>query len=218
MRRVLVDVDVQFDFCDPEGALYVPNALAPTWRALVRWAADGRHPIVGSVDSHAFDAWEFASNSNRGPSGEKPNFPDHCVKGTRGWLKPVETLPERFRFVAPGGPTDRTSYLVAELSAAEVQAIYFEKEVYSLFANDLAEPFVALLASDRPTEFIVFGLATEYCVKAAALGLRERGHRTVVLTDAIAGLDPAAIEIALAEIESAGCELQSVRDVLGAAS
>jgi len=44
-----------------------------------------------------------------GPSGEKPGFPDHCVKGTAGWLKVRGTLPPRFRFIpnvpdAPIGP------------------------------------------------------------------------------------------------------------------
>ena len=87
IQRVFVDVDVQHDFCEPSGALYVKGSPNDLYRALTRHAAEHRIPILGSVDSHAWDAWEFASSETRGPSGEKPNFPDHCVKGTHGWLK-----------------------------------------------------------------------------------------------------------------------------------
>src|SRR5262249_50599579 len=147
--------------------------------------------IVGSVDSHAWDAWEFASNENRGPGGDKPNFPDHCVKGTPGWLKVAGTLPPRFRFVpnVAGAPLGG---LVGEWLRGDTHAVYFEKEVYSLFANPLAERFLRSYVTMRSAqpELYVFGVATDYCVKAAALGLAERGYKTAVLTDAIAGITP----------------------------
>src|SRR6202012_1288967 len=108
-----------------------PNEL---YRALTRHAAREGIPIVGSVDSHAWDAWEFASNDRRGANGEKPNFPDHCVKGTPGWLKVEGTLPPRFRFV-PNVPEAPLETVVAELAGGATQGVYFEKEVYSLFAN-----------------------------------------------------------------------------------
>src|ERR1700722_6173354 len=99
MDRVFFDVDVQHDFCDPKGALHVPGSPNDELRALSRYALAHRIPIVGSVDTHAWDAWEFGSNDNKGPHGEDPRFPDHCVKGTPGWLKLDGTLPPRFRFV-----------------------------------------------------------------------------------------------------------------------
>jgi hypothetical protein len=132
MNRVFVDVDTQHDFCAPGGALFVtgaPEAMGPCAR-LVRAAVASGAPLVGSVDSHAHDAWEFATNANLGPEGAKPNFPPHCVKGTPGWLKLPETLPERFYFV-PVVPDDGA---VGRIPAG-TQAVYFEKEVYSLFAN-----------------------------------------------------------------------------------
>ena len=106
IARIFVDVDVRNDFCEPDGALYVKGSPNETFRALTRFAVEGRIPIVGSVDSHAWDAWEFASSATRGPGGEKPGFPDHCVKGTPGWLKVSGTLPPRFRFVpSPAHPS-----------------------------------------------------------------------------------------------------------------
>jgi len=213
---VLVDVDVQNDFCETTGALYVPGSPNDAFRALVRWAVASNVRIVGSVDSHAWDAWEFASNENRGPNAEAPGFPDHCVKGTPGWLKLTGTLPPRFRFL-PNVPDAPFGDVVRELLTGETQAVYFEKEVYSLFANPLAERFlrsyVTMLAA--PPELVVFGVATDYCVKAAALGLAERGYNTVVLTDAIAGITPEGTRAALEAMAKAGVRLATSAEYLG---
>ena len=167
-------------------------------------------PIIGSVDSHAYDAWEFASNDNKGPNGEDPRFPDHCVKGTSGWLKVSGTLPSRFRFVPNVGQLE-TAPLVQELAEGQVQALYFEKEVYSMFANPLAEGLVKQLAEALgDLRFVVYGVATDYCVKAAALGLRERGYATVLLSDAVAGITEAGVEAALAALGEAGVEMTTL--------
>lgn len=213
--RVFVDVDVQFDFCDPKGALYVPGSPNERFRSIVEYAVAGRHPLVGSVDSHAFDAWEFASNERRGPGDQKPNFPDHCVKGTAGWLKLEGTLPGRFRFVPEVSGVD-VAALAAELFQGQAQATYFEKEVYSLFANPNAEAFLAALQrlSATPLEAIVFGVATDYCVRAAALGLRERGYATVVLSDAIRGISEQGSQEAIAAMVAAGCRIATSAEIL----
>ena len=217
IERVFVDVDVQQDFCDEGGALFVKGSPNDCFRALTRFAVGARIPILGFVDSHAWDAWEFASNDRRGPNGEKPGFPDHCVKGTPGWLKVPGTLPPRFRFL-PNVDEMPFDPVVGELIRGETQAVYFEKEVYSLFANPLAERFLASLASGGAPEMVVYGVATDYCVKAAALGLAERGYRTVVLTDAIAGITPEGTRAALDAMASAGVRLTTSGEILDGAS
>jgi nicotinamidase/pyrazinamidase len=221
MTRVFVDVDVQNDFCLPDGALSVKGSPNDLYRSLVASAVAGGHPIVGSVDSHAYDAWEFASSGNAGPGGARPNFPDHCVKGTSGWLKVDGTLPPRFRFVPCVEGVDVRA-LAAEMVEKRTLGLYFEKEVYSLFANPNAEPFLRELArlssaqhpagdAAEPLECVVFGVATDYCVKAAALGLRERGYETLVIEDAIRGITPEGTRAALDEMKSKGVKLiQSV--------
>ncbi len=217
--RVFVDVDVQNDFCEPSGALYVQGSPNDTYRALTRFAVGAGIPILGSVDSHAWDAWEFASSETRGPNGEKPGFPDHCVKGTAGWLKVAGTLPPRFRFVpnvatqVGGAPTDS---IVDELVRGATQGVYFEKEVYSLFANPVAERFVAELvrrAGGAP-ELFVYGVATDYCVKAAALGLAQRGYRVTLLGDAVAGITPEGTRAALDELRAAGVRVSTAAEIL----
>jgi nicotinamidase/pyrazinamidase len=214
MNQLFVDVDVQRDFCEPDGALYVAGSPNEVLRRLVRHAADKRIPILGSVDSHAWDAWEFASSGRKGPNGEQPNFPDHCVKGTPGWLKVEGTLPKSFRFVpnVVGAPIEN---IVDEVLRGDTRGVYFEKEVYSLFANPVAESFLRQLVQRAGTapEFFVFGVATDYCVRAAALGLAERGYRAVLLTDAIAGITPRGVEDALAEMKTAGVRLTTTAEL-----
>ncbi|MFO0758259.1 MAG: isochorismatase family protein [Byssovorax sp.] len=216
-RKVFIDVDIQRDFCEPTGALFVKGSPNETYRALTAHAVAHQIPILGSVDSHAWDAWEFASSTTRGPDGAKPNFPDHCVKGTEGWLKVPGTLPPRFRFLAnvPDAPFDS---IVGELVRQETQGVYFEKEVYSLFANPLAERFLAAFAAAYGAiELYVYGVATDYCVKAAALGLAQRGYATTLLTDAVAGITPAGTQAALDEMAKAGVKLATAEGLLGGA-
>jgi nicotinamidase/pyrazinamidase len=219
MKRIYIDVDTQFDFCDPTGALFVQGApaAAAVCARLVRHAAARGELILGSVDSHTHEAWEFATNANRGPAGEKPNFPPHCVKGTRGWLKLPDTLPARFSFV----PVDAAQPTVAPHS----QAVYFEKEVYSLFANPNAAKLLDAHVASEPVEFVVFGVATDYCVRAAALGLLEwarthggavAGSRVTVVEDAVAGVAPESTARAVAEMRTAGVRFAPSAEVLAA--
>lgn len=212
--RVFIDVDVQNDFCDRAGALHVPDSPTALFAAIVRGAVRGSHPILGSVDSHAYDAWEFASNDRRGPNGEDPRFPDHCVKGTWGWLKVDGTLPPRSRF-APNVPGLDASALAGEIVRGETQGLYFEKEVYSLFANPSAEAVLAAVAaaSASPLELVVFGVATDYCVQAAVLGLRERGYHTALITDAARGITVPGTEAAMAAMGAAGAHLATAGEL-----
>lgn len=206
--RFYVDVDTQWDFCDPQGALVVPGAMAALegCRALVRRAVERGDLLVGSVDTHDFTAWEYQANG--GP------FPVHCRKGTRGWLKMDGTLPERAVFVPNLGVGERP-WSVPEGATA----VLFEKEVYSLFANPQAEVVLDHLLARRglsrgEVTAVVFGVATDYCVKAAALGLRERGFDVEVVEDAIAGVAPDSTEAALSQMIQAGCRLVRTRSLL----
>lgn len=207
MQRILIDVDTQFDFVAPDGALYVPadGVEARIADQLEQAVAEGV-PVLGSVDSHAYDAWEFAAQG--GP------FPTHCVKGTAGWLRVHPHCPPKTRFV-PMQPLagDEVQNLIGEATtgagprvqssldlAREAQAgvgLYFEKEVYSLFSNPAAAAVLAALVERcggaDAVRFDVLGYCTGgYCVDAAALGLRERGYHVRVLAAATAAIGGAA--------------------------
>jgi nicotinamidase/pyrazinamidase len=229
VKRILVDVDTQFDFIEPAGGLYAPAPESVKERIRALLTSADYASVIGSVDSHAYDAWEFEQNG--GP------FPAHCVKGTPGWLRVFAQHPARQRFVpmqtAHLGPdgTD-VSNLVGEdeagsgnrvltrtaLAAEALSgvALYFEKEVYSLFSNPAAEAVVDALVSQLggpdQVAFDVIGYCTgmdpnsnHFCVGSAAKGLAVRGYRVVVRADACGPLGD-RIADCRADLEKAGIE------------
>ncbi len=230
MKLIRIDVDTQNGFCHPDGHLYVPaeaHVLANI-RALINDAVHNCTPIVGSVDSHAFDAWEFQANG--GP------FPAHCIKGTPDWLKLEGTLPDRFRFIPMStgnlvvgenraGAGNRT-YRPATFSeeAQSGVGLYFEKEVYSAFANPNAEALIGQLVADLGGPgnviFQVFGYCTGgFCVDAFALGLNERGYTVEVVIDATAAIDTPdnnldGLAHSRTTLQDAGVSIVTTQDVL----
>ncbi|HWB80693.1 MAG TPA: cysteine hydrolase family protein [Nannocystaceae bacterium] len=222
MRTIIVDVDTQRDFMLQEGALYVPadSAVRMSIARVLQGAQREGTPIIGSVDSHAYDAWEFQANG--GP------FAPHCVKGSPGWLRVFHDVPKKIRFVPmqPADPTLRnlvgeakkgTGARTLDATALATEAldgvgVYFEKEVYSLFANPAAEPVITALvaAMGGPSEvrFDVLGYCTGgYCVDAAAHGLRERGYAVRVLAFATAAMGGnAGVERSVNDLGAAGVE------------
>jgi nicotinamidase/pyrazinamidase len=81
---VFVDIDTQFDFIDPAGALPIPggDALIPVLGRLTRFAEDNDIPVLASLDTHLPDDPEYAIFG----------FPPHCLPGTRGHAKIPETV------------------------------------------------------------------------------------------------------------------------------
>ncbi len=74
----------------------------------------------------------------------------------------------------------------------------FEKQTTNLFDAAGAE---TLVGAD---EFVVYGVVTEICVKAASLGLLDRGKRVAVVTDAIAPLNEKTANEFLSELVKRG--------------
>ncbi|MCX6707972.1 MAG: cysteine hydrolase [Candidatus Woesearchaeota archaeon] len=95
------------------------------------------------------------------------NWPEHCVKGTTG----AEVVPDLMPFAAD---------------------VVLEKQTLFMFSNPDAD---AVLRQKGVDELYITGVATEYCVRAAALDAIARGYKVNVVVDAIAGVD----EIVLAD-------------------
>ena len=189
---VFVDVDTQFDFMDPKGSLYVPGAseIVPNLEKLIDFAKKNDIPVVASVDAHPQDDPEFAQ------------FPPHCVRSTPGQRKIAATSLESAVVVAE-------SAQLATLPRAG--SVVLEKTIFSLFGNKSADALFRNLEADR---YVVFGVATDYCVKAAALGLLERGYSVAVVEDAISGVTAEGSAAAIEEMKSAGAEIVRTADVL----
>jgi len=192
MKTVFVDVDTQFDFLLPAGALYVPGAerVVGAIGRLNRHAAERGIPLISTTDAHAEDDPEFA------------HWPPHCISGTTGQRKPERTLLEK-RVVIPnraGGIT---------LDGA--QQVIVEKQTTDVFGTRTIGPLLDCLGADH---FVVYGVVTEICVLAAARGLLKAGKQVTVVTDAVQRLKAEDSERALAEVRASGGRQVTVSELL----
>ena len=162
---VFVDVDTQADFMLPGGRLYVPQAeeIIPNLGELMLWARARQVPIISTSDAHAPDDSEFA------------HWPPHCVSGAPGQQHIPETL-------FPDAVVIENSPDAFHLPRGWVGQIIVEKRVYDFTTNVNIEAILASLARPR---FVVFGVATEYCVRSSVLALRKRNLPVAVVRDAI---------------------------------
>ena len=172
----------------PGGRLYVPGAerLLPNIRRLTDAARQGRVFLVSHGCYHAKEDPEFNT------------FPPHCIKSTPGSAVVPEALAEKVITV----PNEATAALPRDLF--QYQQIHLEKQTLDIFESRHAAELVKRLGRD--TEFVVFGVVTEYCVRLAAKGLLERGHRVAVVKDAIETLRAEDGERTVAELQALGAE------------
>jgi nicotinamidase/pyrazinamidase len=198
---ILWEVDMQRDFVLPGGKLYVPGAekLLPNIRRLTDVARQGRAFLVSHGDFHAPNDPEFKM------------FPPHCVKGTPGAELVPEALTEKVFRIS----NDPDAKLPQDLS--KYQQILLEKQTLDVFQSCHADELLQKLGNRA--EFVVFGVVTEYCVKFAAQGLRQRGRRVAIVRDAIETLKKEDGASALVELQSTGARLttteQALRDLAG---
>ncbi len=93
------------------------------------------------------------------------------------------------------------------------EGIYFEKQSYDVFTSPYTERVLKNLEVD---EAVVYGVATDYCVKAAVLGMQKRGIQTYVIEDAIEGVDINSrdVEKALKDMKDVGAKLVTTEEVI----
>jgi len=171
MVRVFGFIDIQKDFMNHAGALYVPNAesIKGNIKKLVHFAQIFNLPIFFTQDQHDGSESEMAKNGGL--------FPLHCIKGTSGAENIIDT-----------------------------QARYFDKQCYDVFdGKNGNKNIVKWLKDEAVTEVWLAGVATDYCVKAAAIGIRKLGIGVYIFENAIMGVAPETTESAIKEMKKAGC-------------
>ena len=170
----LLIVDPQVDFIT--GSLAVPGAkdLVPLWEKLAR-AFHARDLVAyASRDWHPPQHCSFIHRSGK--------WPVHCVEYTQGAQFAINP-----------------AVYLAVISKGEAAG----KEAYSAFENT---SFVNQLVRHMAQRLFVCGVATEYCVRSTVLDARRLlpSMDTIVLDDAIVGLDGAAIQDAVDDMLDAG--------------
>ena len=191
--RVFMDIDTQIDFMEPTGKLYVPHAeeIIPHLVRLMAYARERNIPVLSSADAHTPDDPEFKV------------WPPHCVMGSRGQRRIKETL-------LPGAMTvswDSGPFIPPGKWPPQ---IVIEKNVYETEANP---NFDAILEALGPRRYVVFGVATEYCVRADVLSLRRRNKAVEVVVDAIKAIGEEDGRKAIEEMTAAGARLVKTAEV-----
>jgi nicotinamidase/pyrazinamidase len=182
MSRGLIVVDVQNDFCEG-GSLAVAGGAAVAASISALLAASEHAAVAATRDYHRDPGEHFSSAPDYVVS-----WPPHCEIGTSG---------------AQFHPALDTQRIEAVFSKGEHAAAYSGFEGRSADGEALAD-----WLRDRGIDAVdVVGIATDHCVRATALDAAAAGFDTTVLLDLTAGVSPATVASALAELRAAGVTL-----------
>ena len=186
----LLVVDVQNDFADPAGSLYVSGGeeiVEAVTREVHEASAEGAH-VVYTADWHPPSTPHFAKDGGI--------WPVHCVAGTWGarfhpGLAVLDDATVLHKGV--GGEDGYSAFSVREPSTGERT----DTGLYDLLRERGIE------------RIVVVGLATDYCVKETVLDAAGKGLETTVLTGLIRPVDlrPGDGDRAIDAMRAAGAEL-----------
>ena len=187
-KAALIVVDMQNDFADPKGSLFVQGAagVLPMVNAEARLAADAGALVVYTQDWHPESTAHFAKDGGI--------WPVHCVGGTWG----AEFHPD----LEVVGPAVRKG-----VNGEDGYSGFTMKDPAT--GETIATELDGLLRARGIEKAVVVGLATDYCVSATAIDAANLGFETEVLQDAIASVDlnPGDGETAVGRMTAAGCVL-----------
>ena len=184
----LVVVDVQNDFADPTGSLFVQggDALVARINDELQLATSEGALVVYTQDWHPPSTPHFAKDGGV--------WPVHCVAGTWGAeLHPGLVVAGPSVRKGSNGEDGYSGFTMRDPTTGE----------------DRPTELDGLLQQHAVERVVICGLATDYCVRGTVLDARRLGYETVVLTDAIAAVElaPGDGARALAEMAEAGAAL-----------
>lgn len=199
-KNGVIVVDIQGDFTEwKHGSLAVPDTgeryVRQAERETIR-LKDMGFLVFGSQDWHPPEHMSFAGNH----AGKKPMdvitvdgrtqtlWPEHCVQGTEN----ARVLIENNLFLA---------------IVRKGQDPLFDS--YSAFRDDggrETEMENALIAHNVGP-LVVFGLATDYCVKATALDALLRGHQVIIVETLCRGIGFASSIAAFETMKEKGARM-----------
>lgn len=167
-KAALIVVDVQNDFADPKGSLYVRDGekVVPVVNEQVEAARTAGALVVYTQDWHPASTPHFQKDGGI--------WPVHCVKETWGAeLHPdLEVVGESVK-KGTGGEDGYSAFSVRDPRTGETAATRLE----------------AMLRERGVQAVTVCGLATDYCVVETVLDARRLGFDTAVLSEAIRAVD-----------------------------
>jgi nicotinamidase/pyrazinamidase len=187
-RTALVVVDVQNDFADPGGSLYVAGGeqVVPVVNAEVRAATAAGAAVVYTQDWHPQDTPHFTKDGGI--------WPVHCLGGTWGSQLHPDLLVqgERVR-KGTGGEDGYSGFHVRD----------------PVTGRESPTGLADLLRGCGVERVVVVGIATDYCVRETAVDAARLGLATMVLRAAVRAVDltPGDGDAALEAMAAAGVEV-----------
>ena len=185
----LLVVDVQNDFADPDGSLYVRDAesVIDVANAEIEVARSAGAMVVYTQDWHPPVTPHFAKDGGI--------WPVHCVHDTWGAeLHPrlMVVHDERIR-VGVGGEDGYSAFTVADPVTRDTEPTALD----------------SMLRARSIERVVVLGLATDYCVRATALDAVALGYDTTLVVDGArpVELEPGDGQRAIDEMGAAGVAL-----------
>jgi len=188
MKKTLIIIDFQYDFCDPKGSLYVKGAEEAK-KGIIKYMEKNHNAfnqIIYTRDWHTPEDWSFKKN------GKDGLWPDHCVQNTHG----AEIDKELY---------DNLNKYGIKVDIFNKGTVYTHEE-YGAFENcrfkggdkaDIKNYFFNNYGNDPKTEIsiinnkvVVCGLAGDYCVKESTKSLLKHFKFNLeLLVSGIASID-----------------------------
>jgi len=166
----LIVVDVQNDFADPEGSLYVEGGdrIIETVNERIAAAQDAGAPVVYTQDWHPPETPHFVTGGG--------TWPVHCVRDTWGAeLHPALRVDGSVVRKGTGGEDGYSGFTMRDPVSGEEASTGLHEQL-----------------QERGVErVVVVGLALDVCVKATALDAIELGYRCEVPLDSSAAVNVA---------------------------
>jgi nicotinamidase/pyrazinamidase len=161
-------VDVQNDFADPKGSLYVGEGerIVPLVNRELERALAAETLVAYTQDWHPAQTPHFQSGGGV--------WPEYCVQYTWGvQLHPDLQVAGEVVRKGQGGEDGYSGFTVRDPVTGE----------------EAATPLEELLRRRGVGRVVVVGLATDYCVKETALDAVRLGFDTIVLGDLVRAVD-----------------------------
>lgn len=187
IKIIFWNVDTQYDFMRYDksfkGALPVPNArsIEGKLKELTRLAKEHNIQVVNTADWHTMDSKEISTN----PDWVK-TFPAHCIINTKGAKYVPATNPKKPYII------DWRQESFDSNKVESYRNIVLYKDGVDIFRDSPHTDKV--LDIIKPDRVIVYGVATNFCVNFAILGLLERGIEVYIPSDAIKELPNQPLE------------------------
>ncbi len=184
-ETALIVVDMQNDFADPAGSLYVRGGeqVVPVVNREIELAAAAGAAVVYTQDWHPETTPHFAKDGGI--------WPVHCVQGTWGAeFHPQLHIEGEVVRKGSGGEDGYSGFSMRSPETGEERPTQLEE----------------LLRERGIRRVVVAGLATDFCVKETVLDAAERGFEVGLLAEAVRAveLEPGDAQRAMEDVHRAG--------------